>query len=74
MLPPFELQLDPKEVAEDFEVPLSFFLDPANHQRHLRIERGKERHVYAMPYDKYYIWGITAGMLFNLYEFLVEHK
>jgi len=69
--PPFELKLDPIEVAEAFEVPLSFFLDPANHQRHLRIEHGKERHVYAMPYQDYYIWGITAGMLFNFYEFLV---
>ena len=68
---PFELKLDPIEVAEVFEVPLSFFLDPANHQRHLRIEHGKERHVYAMPYMDYYIWGITAGMLFNLYEFLL---
>lgn len=69
--PPFDLKLDPTEVAEAFEVPLPFFLDPANHQRHLRIEHGKERHVYAMPYLDYYIWGITAGMLFNLYEFLM---
>ncbi|MEQ8194845.1 MAG: CoA pyrophosphatase [Rhodospirillales bacterium] len=66
---PFELTLDPKEVTEAFEVPLSFFLDTANHQRHVRIEHGKERLVYAMPYQDYYIWGITAGMLFNLYEF-----
>jgi 8-oxo-dGTP pyrophosphatase MutT (NUDIX family) len=70
--PPFELKVDPTEVAEAFEVPLPFFLDPSNHQRHLRIEHGKERHVYAMPYLDYYIWGITAGMLFNLYEFLME--
>jgi len=69
--PPFELKLDPIEVAEAFEVPLSFFLDPTNHQRHLCIEHGKERHVYAMPYQDYYIWGITAGMLFNFYEFLI---
>ncbi|MEX2452238.1 MAG: CoA pyrophosphatase [Rhodospirillales bacterium] len=69
---PFELTLDPREVTEAFEVPLTFFLDAANHQRHVRIEHGKERHVYAMPYQDYYIWGITAGMLFNLYEFLGE--
>jgi len=70
--PPIELKLDPKEVAEALEVPLHFFLDPNNHQRHIRIEHGKERHVYAMPYEDYYIWGITAGMLFNLYEFLTD--
>lgn len=66
--PGFALDLDDFEVAEAFEVPLSFLLDPANHQRHARVWQGKERRYYAMPYGDYYIWGATAGMLMNLYR------
>jgi 8-oxo-dGTP pyrophosphatase MutT (NUDIX family) len=66
--PPFDLAPDPHEVAEVFEVPLDFLLDPRNHQRHSRQYEGRERHFYAMPYGAYYIWGATAGMLRNLYE------
>jgi len=68
--PPFELNPDPFEVAEIFEVPLDFFLDPANHQRHSRIYEGRERAFYAMPWQERFIWGATAGMLVNLYEVL----
>ena len=68
--PPFELSPDPFEVAEVFEVPLDFLLDPANHERHLRQFQGVEREYYAMPYGDYYIWGATAGMLMNLYQTL----
>ncbi len=68
--PPFALALDPHEVAEAFEVPLDFLLDPANHQRHTRRYEGGERHFYAMPYGAYFIWGATAGMLRNLYEYV----
>jgi len=68
--PPFELRLDPHEVAEAFEVPLSFLLDPANHQRHTREFQGRQVPFYAIPYRDYYIWGATAGMLVNLYRFL----
>jgi 8-oxo-dGTP pyrophosphatase MutT (NUDIX family) len=67
---PFTLVLDPFEVAEAFEVPLGFILDPANHQRQSRIENGQERHFWAMPYGDHFIWGATAGMLMNLYEIL----
>lgn len=67
---PFELELDAFEVAEVFEVPLSHFLDPANHQRHAREFDGRLRHFYAMPYKDYFIWGATAGMLMSLYELL----
>lgn len=59
---------DPSEVAEIFEVPLAFLMNPANHQRHSRIFEGAERHFYAMPYGDYFIWGATAGMLVNLSE------
>lgn len=68
--PPFDLNLDPDEVADVFEVPLAFLLDPANHQRHSREFEGRNRHFYAMPYEDYFIWGATAGMLINLYEVL----
>ncbi len=71
LAPEFELDPDPHEVAEVFEVPLAFLLDPANHQRHQRLYEGHQRHFYAMPYGEYYIWGATAGMLINLYEALV---
>jgi 8-oxo-dGTP pyrophosphatase MutT (NUDIX family) len=70
--PPFDISADPEEVADVFEVPLSFFLDPANHQRHSRIYQGRRRPFYALPYGDHYIWGATAGMLVNLYEFLVR--
>lgn len=63
---PVSLSLDPFEVAEVFEVPLSFLLDPRNHQRNRVFHLGRERHYYAVPYGRRYIWGATAGMLMNL--------
>lgn len=68
--PPFELKLDSFEVAEAFEVPLSHFLNPANHQRHSMEYQGRIRQYYAMPYGDYFIWGATAGILVSLYRFL----
>jgi 8-oxo-dGTP pyrophosphatase MutT (NUDIX family) len=68
--PPLTLSLDAFEVAEAFEVPLTFFLDPSNHQRNTLQYQGRDRHYYAMPFEKRYIWGATAGMLMNLYAFL----
>ena len=68
--PPIELSLDPFEVAEVFEVPLAFFMDPANHERHSDEIRGRRRNYYAMPYQGRNIWGATAGMLHTLYELL----
>lgn len=64
--PPFDLRPDPFEVAEVFEVPLAFVLDPANHQKVERTINGQLRPYYAIPYQEYYIWGATAGMLINL--------
>jgi 8-oxo-dGTP pyrophosphatase MutT (NUDIX family) len=66
--PPFTLTPHAGEVAEAFEVPLAFLLDAANHQRHERIIAGRDRHFYAIPYEGYFIWGATAGMLINLYQ------
>lgn len=69
--PPFDLKPDPFEVDEVFEVPFSFILDPANHQRHFREgPDGKRRYFYAIPYGPHYIWGATAAMLVNLAEAL----
>jgi 8-oxo-dGTP pyrophosphatase MutT (NUDIX family) len=68
--PPFELTLDAFEVAEAFEVPLSHFLDPANHEQHSIIHEGRLRHFHAMPYQGYFIWGATAGIIMSLYRLL----
>lgn len=66
--PEFTLKLDPTEVADAFEVPFDFLMDPANHRRQSRIWKGRERHYYAMPFGERYIWGATAGMLKNMHE------
>lgn len=70
--PPFELKPDPHEVEEVFEVPLSFLLDPANHQRHQREFEGRQVPYFAIPYGRHYIWGATAAMLVNFYRFLAS--
>lgn len=66
--PDFTLTLNPGEVTEAFEVPLDFLMAPANHQRKTRDWKGIAREYYAMPFGERYIWGITAGILRNLYE------
>lgn len=70
--PPFELKLDPFEVVEAFEVPLGFFLDPANHERRAYQFNERHRDYLAMPYQGHYIWGATAGMLYSLYRQIVD--
>ncbi len=65
----FTLTPNPDEVAEVFDVPLSFLMDPANHQTGSKQFRdGLQRHFYEMPYGEHHIWGITAGILRTLYE------
>jgi 8-oxo-dGTP pyrophosphatase MutT (NUDIX family) len=66
--PAHHLRIDPSEVESAFEVPLGFLMDPARHETHEREWRGMMRRYYAMPYGDYYIWGVTAGILRNLYE------
>jgi hypothetical protein len=66
--PGFQLRLNPAEVADAFEVPLRFLMDPANHRRGSRIWHGAERIFFEMPYEGRHIWGITAGMVRILYE------
>lgn len=68
--PGFTLSPDTFEVAEIFEVPLAFFLEPGSRRLESREWQGKRRYFYAYPYQGYYIWGATAGMLNNLAEIL----
>jgi 8-oxo-dGTP pyrophosphatase MutT (NUDIX family) len=67
---PFPLSPDPFEVAEAFEVPLHFILDPNNHRRMTRIFEERTRVFFVLLYENRYIWGATAGMLVNLAEVL----
>ncbi len=61
-----QLRTDPSEVAEAFEVPLAFVLDPANLQEHAREFRGRLRHYHVIQWQHYDIWGATASMIANL--------
>ncbi|MPM96452.1 putative Nudix hydrolase NudL [bioreactor metagenome] len=74
--PGFVLEPNPDEVADVFEVPLQFLLDPRHHERHYLEWEGMRRDWYAMPYqdgDKQrYIWGATAGILRNFYRFMMS--
>lgn len=66
--PGFALTINASEVENAFEVPLSFLMNPGNHQIHSRDFRGLARSYYAMPFEQHYIWGATAGILRVLYE------
>jgi 8-oxo-dGTP pyrophosphatase MutT (NUDIX family) len=68
--PPFPVKPDPFEVADVFEVPLSFIIDPSNHERGQRMYKGVPRQFYVLPFEDRFIWGATAGMLVNLSEVL----
>ncbi|MFT3849833.1 MAG: CoA pyrophosphatase [Propionivibrio sp.] len=70
--PPFTLRPDPGEVAEVFEVPLSFLLDSANHQRRTMQIKGQQRDFYAVPYGERFIWGATAGIILGLVRLLAS--
>ena len=61
--PPLAYVPDPHEVADVFEVPLSFLLDVRNHRYESAFYRGRLRHYWAMPYGERFIWGATAGMI-----------
>ncbi|MFM7331209.1 MAG: NUDIX hydrolase, partial [Brachymonas sp.] len=74
--PGFSLQANPAEVADVFEVPLVFLMNPAHHARHEFEFQGHRREWFSMPWldtqtgQERFIWGATAGMLRNLYRFL----
>lgn len=66
--PSYGLDLNPHEVADAFEVPLGFLMNPSHHELHSREWQGRLRRYYAIPYEGRYIWGVTAGIIRNLYE------
>jgi 8-oxo-dGTP pyrophosphatase MutT (NUDIX family) len=75
--PLHSIQIDDNEVAEIFEVPLAFLMDPVHHQRRIYAwDDGAQRGFLAMPWRRpddgreHFIWGVTAAMLRNLYRFL----
>ncbi|MCL6609381.1 MAG: CoA pyrophosphatase, partial [Geminicoccaceae bacterium] len=70
--PPAAFRPDPFEVAELFELPLAFALDPANHRRDAYEREGRRREFWVLPYENRYIWGATAGILVNLARLLGE--
>lgn len=71
----FALLPNANEVADVFEVPLEFLMNPAHHQRHVFEAQGLRREWFSMPYQEgptqRFIWGATAGMLRNFYRMLV---
>lgn len=82
--PDFELQPNPDEVDDVFEVPLAFLMNPAHHRQHSMDWEGEQRQWFSMPYQESrtnadgqpewierYIWGATAAMLRNFYRFLM---
>jgi 8-oxo-dGTP pyrophosphatase MutT (NUDIX family) len=64
--PGFTLTLNPGEVEDAFEVPLSFLMEVTNHQTHSREWQGMMRSYYAIPFGERYIWGVTAGIFRSL--------
>ncbi len=79
--PPFTVEADTLEVADIFEVPLDFLMNPAHHEVRVWRREGQERRFFAMPYPgrdanaqtggvHRFVWGATAGMLRNFYRFL----
>ena len=68
--PPCALRLDCFEVAEAFEVPLHYVVDPVNHRRHSYRRGTLTRGYYVLPYQGRFIWGATAGILVNLSSLL----
>lgn len=76
--PGFALTPNPHEVADAFEVPLTYLMNPAHHRHHAFDWEGTRREWFSMPYPEAradgvvdrFIWGATAGMLRNFYRFL----
>jgi 8-oxo-dGTP pyrophosphatase MutT (NUDIX family) len=70
--PSVRFRAQPSEVAEIFEVPLSFVLDTGNHRPHTIARDGRRYRLHAIPYRDYFIWGATAGMLRSLVQLLTR--
>ena len=73
VLPPdFQAQPDPTEVADVFEAPLDFLFNAANHQTGTAFYKGKHRSYTEMPWQGFRIWGVTAGIIRDLYANLYD--
>ena len=72
--PGFTLALHAVEVADAFEVPLAFLIDPERRVRDSLLHQGVPRFFYAIPYGERYIWGATAGIIVNLADVLLAHE
>ncbi len=70
--PPLSLVPDENEVAEIFEVPLDFLVEPANHRFETRVRGNVERQFYAVPYGRHFIWGLTARLVVDLSRALLR--
>ena len=70
--PPFDLNINSVEVADVFEVPISFVLDRRNHERQSKEWQNKMRHFYVLPHPDFYIWGATAGMLVHFANMMLD--
>lgn len=73
--PEHRIDINPEEVAECFEIPLDYLMNPAHHRQHEALVQGSLRRWYSMPYrdgagTERYVWGISALLLRNLYRFL----
>ncbi len=66
--PGFHLTINRNEVADAFETPLAFLMDEANHERRTREWKGLQRAFYVMPFGERNIWGVTAGIIRQLYD------
>ena len=71
--PPLTYKPDPHEVADVFEVPLTFLLDTANHRYESAFYRGRMRHYWAMPFGERFIWGATAGMIVTFQRLMARN-
>jgi len=70
--PPLNLRLDDFEVAEVFEPPFAYFLDPAHYRREAREYQGEMREYWAVPWRDRFVWGATAGIFVMLRQSLSE--
>ena len=70
--PPFSLEINPAEVAEAFEVPVSHIFDTRNHKARLRRVGDEDMLLFDLPWGDHNIWGATAGMLMTLVRMVEE--
>ena len=72
--PPFSLEINPAEVAEAFEVPVSHIFDKRNHKARLRRVGDEDMLLFDLPWGAHSIWGATAGMLMTLVRMVEENS